>query len=94
MNVLKYTVSSSEEVDGSSPYTQSTPFLSPSTVWGQGAGFIWILDNWYCFTPGRGTGPETGPSTPPPLPVFTKGQMLNLCCLFVGENPQSFLVLK
>lgn len=92
MNVLKYAVSSSEEVDGSSPYTQSTPFLSPSTVWGQGAGFIWILDNWYCFTPGRGTGPETGPSTPPPLPVFTKGQMLNLRCLFgVGENPKSFL---
>lgn len=82
-NEFIHTVSTHEERDGSSSCTQSTPFLSPSTVWGWGHWVdlgIWqllLLHPLWVKSHFGWCGSEASRNR---LPLLTKGQVFAPVC--------------
>lgn len=78
-----HTVSTHEEMDGSSSCTLSTPFLSPSTVWGWEHWLdldIWQLVLLHTLQVNSLFGLCGSEVTRNRLPVFTKGQIFDPVC--------------
>lgn len=91
MSLLRDTrpVSTHEEMDGSCPCTQSTPFLSPATVSGWGHGVYLDVKQLTVLTCLAQRRPETDPPH-----THTKGQIFDpICfCYFVlGLHSSEFL---